>query len=155
MCQYIKHEFAFIQLSIFSIDLSTVTSKGPENHRSTKQGSIPPLYLKDSLGPGWYHSQPNLTGQSGFITWWFEPEQNRGDTKYQIAAGIETFWPCPYLKSVSSSVSFSLSFCLSISVYVCHGFQLQEGHCRNHTVNSFSLICEHISHVPTSSQQIL
>lgn len=39
------------------IDLSTVTLKGPENHRSTKQGSVSPLHLKDSLGPGWYHSQ--------------------------------------------------------------------------------------------------
>ncbi len=59
MCQYIKHEFSFIQLSSFPIDLSTVTLKGPENHRSTKQGSIPPLHLTDCLGPGWYHSQPN------------------------------------------------------------------------------------------------
>ncbi len=39
------------------IDLSTVTLKGSESHRSTKQGSVSPLHLKDSLGPGWYLSQ--------------------------------------------------------------------------------------------------
>lgn len=84
---------------------------------------------------------PTLTGRPGFITWWFEPEQNRGHTKYQIAMGTQTFWPCPYLKSVSSSVSCSLSFCPSVFVHVCHGFQLQEGHCKRTKVDSLSLIC--------------
>lgn len=40
----------------FSIDLCTFTLKDPQRHRSTKQSSIPPLHLKDSLGPGWSHS---------------------------------------------------------------------------------------------------
>lgn len=54
---YQTRVFLFLAFD-FSIDLSIVTSKGPGNPMSTKQGSILSLYIKDSLGPGSYHSQP-------------------------------------------------------------------------------------------------
>lgn len=59
---------------------------------------------------------PSLTDWPGFITLWFEPQQNRGNTNDQFAMGIKTFWPCPHLSSVSSSVFFPLSLCHSSSV---------------------------------------
>lgn len=79
MCQYIRHDFLLYPAFHFSIDLSTVTLKGPENHRSTKQGSIPPLHLKDSLGPGWCHSQPSTDRPVWlyYLVVWTSAEQRR------------------------------------------------------------------------------
>lgn len=71
----------------FSIDLGRVTLKRPENDRSTKKSRIPFLHQRDSLGPGWFSSQARYWCRTGFITWWLEPERNRGCAKYQIAFG--------------------------------------------------------------------
>lgn len=76
----------------FSIDLNTVTLKGPQKHTSTKQSSIPSFPSEGQPRPWMVAlSTQTLTGCRSFITWWFEPERNRGSTKYQIASGSKLF----------------------------------------------------------------
>lgn len=96
----------------FSIDLGRVTLKRPEKHRSTKKSWIPFLHQKDSLGPGWFSSQARHWCRPGFITWWLEPERNRGGAKYQIAFGGKLYGLVLCPPSILSSVSLSLSVTL-------------------------------------------
>lgn len=99
----------------FSIDLGRVTLKRPEKHRSTKTSSLPLFHQKDSLGPGWFHSQARYWCRPGFITWWLEPERNRGGTKYQIAFGSKLSGLVP---ACHPSYHLSLSLSLSGSLFI-------------------------------------
>lgn len=75
-----------------------------------------------------------LTDQLGFITWWFEPEQNRGSKKYQIALGSQRFG------LVHTSHLFypvSLSLCHSVSAQQ----QLKKGIAEELKLTFFPLIC--------------
>lgn len=106
----------------FSIDLGRVTLKRWEKHRSTKKSWIPFLHQKDSLGPGWFHSQARYWCRPGFITWWLEPERNRGGAKYQIAFGGKLSGLVP---TCHPSYHLPLSLCQSVfltSRSVCCGF---------------------------------
>lgn len=54
MCQYVKREFPFIQLSFFFLHLILVQSlqKAQTTIRVQSMIQSPPLHLKNSLGPG-------------------------------------------------------------------------------------------------------
>lgn len=96
----------------FSIDLSTFTLKDPQHHRSTKQSSIPPLHLKDSLGPGQSHSTQHWQASLALLP------GGLNLSRTEEAQNIKLPWAVNFLAlsippSVLSSVSLLviLSFC--------------------------------------------